>query len=245
MIANDHYQMVFEKLMDLVNQGILKPNEKIYSENRMARLLGIPRAQVREVYSALRILGILYGQQGRGTYFKPTEQQNGSDLLYLMTRMEKSSFEDIVAMRRILETGSAELAAKNRLDTQVLAMKACIEVMEDSSDPQVLAKQDADLHFYIVQASGNDLLRSLLQIVFGYISRIVKDHWKRIIEGRQSEAQELFLLQHKRIVAAIELRRPDSAKAAMEKHMDSLIENMLRSRDDLALNKSPKNNFPG
>ena len=68
MLSSDSYQLVIEKFLESLRNGTLKPNDKIYSENQLARILHIPRTQVREVYAALSLLGVLYGQQGKGTF---------------------------------------------------------------------------------------------------------------------------------------------------------------------------------
>ena len=68
MLSTESYQQVIRKFLQSLQDGTLKPNDKIYSEHQLARILSIPRAQVREVYSALSILGVLYSQQGKGTF---------------------------------------------------------------------------------------------------------------------------------------------------------------------------------
>ena len=73
MLSSDSYQLVIEKFLHSLRDGTLRPNDKIYSENQLARILNIPRTQVREVYAALSLLGVLYGQQGKGTFLGGAE----------------------------------------------------------------------------------------------------------------------------------------------------------------------------
>ena len=47
MLSSESYQRVIDKFMQSLENGTLKPNDKIYSENQLARILNIPRAQVR------------------------------------------------------------------------------------------------------------------------------------------------------------------------------------------------------
>jgi len=106
MLSSDNYQLVIEKFLKSLQDGTLKPNDKIYSENQLARILNIPRAQVREVYAALSLLGVLYGQQGKGTFLGNGDLSQSSNILYLMTLAAGENFEDTLAVRRILEIGS-------------------------------------------------------------------------------------------------------------------------------------------
>lgn len=229
------YKRILNKLIDLIANGTLKPNEKIYSENRLAMLLNIPRAQVREVYTALRILGILYGKQGEGTYFKPSTFEHETEILYLMTLMDNSRFEDIISMRKILETGAVELASINRQESHLSDMQEYLKIMENTNDPLAIAKHDAMFHSKIAEASCNPLVRSLHKIVYGYVSRIAKDHWRLIIEKEQKQARNLFYAQHKNILKAIENKQAAAAKEEMIHHMDHLIENILSNREALQL----------
>ena len=101
---------------------------------------------MREVYSTLRILGILYGKQGQGTYFKASEAHQNTELLYLMMLMENSRIEDIISMRSVLETGAAGLAAVHRTEEDLKELDAVIDAMEHSGRPAVLAEKDALFH---------------------------------------------------------------------------------------------------
>jgi DNA-binding FadR family transcriptional regulator len=226
---------VIEKLVDLVLTDTAHPysDEKIYSENRMARVFGLPRAQVREVYSALQALGLLYGKQGKGTYLKAMDFEQGGNLLYLMMIMEKASFEDIVAVRKILEISSVELAAKNRTKKDITAMRSCLEKMERWPEFHTMAKEDVNLHLHIAAASGNPLLRYLMQIIGGYISRIIMDHWALLSTEEDLVTGKKFMAEHRKMVEAIADGQPDEARNVLSAHMDGLIISIKKNQNNL------------
>lgn len=224
---------VIEKLVDLVTRGTIQPDEKIYSENRMARVFGLPRTQVREVYAALQVLGILHGKQGEGTYLKAVDFQQETNLLYLMTVMEKTCIEDIVAVRRILEINSVELAAQNRSEEDLCAMRSCLEKMYAWSDVHTMAKEDANLHLHIGTASGNPLLKCLIQVISGYISRIATDHWALLMTEKDLTAGKTFVAQHRQMVELISAQQPEEARNVMAAHMDGLIVSMKKLKNGL------------
>jgi len=226
---------VIEKLVDLVLTETVRPysDEKIYSENRMARVFGLPRAQVREVYSALQVLGILYGKQGKGTYLKAMDFQQGGDLLYLTMVMEKASFEDIVTVRKILEISSAALAAKNRTKKDIAAMRSCLERMEKWPEFNAIAKEDVNLHLHIASASGNPLLRYLMQILGGYVSRITTDHWALLSAEEGLAMGKSFMAQHRQMVEAIAAGQPDEARNILSAHMEDLLVSLRKHQNDL------------
>jgi GntR family transcriptional repressor for pyruvate dehydrogenase complex len=158
--------------------------------------------------------------------------QQETNLLYLMTVMEKTSFEGIVAVRKILEISSAELAAQNRSREDLDSMYSCLEKM-NTPDIQTKAKEDADLHMHIAAASGNPLLKCLLHIIGGYISRIATGHWALLMAEKQLNAADNFMTQHRRIVEAIEAGHSKTAMDVMSAHMDGLIDSIAKYQSSL------------
>lgn len=61
---------VIKFLINLIKEGKFKATQKLYSENFIAKKLGINRSMVHEVYTALECMGILECIHGRGTYLK-------------------------------------------------------------------------------------------------------------------------------------------------------------------------------
>ena len=69
------YEMIIDKLVEMIQEGKLRPEEKIFSENQLSKNLSVSRAHVRDVYSALSILGIVESRQGEGTFCKSSDSE--------------------------------------------------------------------------------------------------------------------------------------------------------------------------
>lgn len=225
MLSSESYQLVIEKFLESLRDGTLRPNDKIYSENQLARILHIPRAQVREVYAALSLLGVLYGQQGKGTFLGGRDLSQSTKILYLMTLTAGENFQDVLAVRRILETGGAHAAAKNRTEEDLAILRSLASVIESSRDPQALTDADTALHAQILKASGNALLHSLFQIVIGYMARISLRHWTEIIEEQPEERRPDYIRQHWDLVHAVEAGDGGTLRRLLEHHFDTLEKN--------------------
>lgn len=62
------YQLVKEYITDYIQQGALKPNDKIYSELELMTQFGVSRHTVRKAIDDLVNDGWLYKMQGKGTF---------------------------------------------------------------------------------------------------------------------------------------------------------------------------------
>ncbi len=235
MLAYDSYKLVINKLLAMVEDGTLKPNDKIYSENQLARILNIPRSQVREVYSALNILGILYGEQGKGTFFCSNLAKENTQILYLMTLMEESGLEDVVEMRRVLEIGALRLAIKNCTEEDLIKLREYAQITVESQNHEELADADDKFHYAIVDLTNNALLKYNYNIVRRYIARVANDHWQHIISNEQREAKKEFAQQHIDIVDALENRDIDAACNLMDEHFKNLMFNVINKNIDVLI----------
>lgn len=230
-MTSEVYEKIIDKLIQLVSKGTLKPNEKIYSENRMSMLLGVQRSQVREVYTGLEILGILEGRRGEGTFFKTSYNSITYKVLFLMLLMEEGGIEDITEVRKIIESGAAELACKNRTDKDIEEMHNYLKILEKSDDPVEMAAADTALHYSIGKASGNDLLDSMVHILSGYIDQVTTDNWYNIITKRLFNARRRSYDQHKSIVKAIEERNAEAARNLVNNHLDDVVTIISHNED--------------
>lgn len=226
MLSSENYQLVIEKFLKSLQDGTLKPNDKIYSENQLARSLHIPRAQVRDVYAALSLLGVLYGQQGKGTFLGGGDIGQSSKILYLMTLTAGESFQDTLSVRRILETGGAHAAAANRTPEDLDALRQYAAVIEHSRDPQELTDADTALHAQLLKASGNALLHSLFQIVVGYMARISLRHWTEVLRQSPEDCLPDYIHQHWELVHAVEEGDGEKLQQLLEHHFDTLEKNI-------------------
>lgn len=224
MLSADSYQLVIEKFLQNLQNGTLRPNDKIYSENQLARSLGIPRAQVREVYAALSLLGVLYGQQGKGTFLGGGDISQSSKILYLMTLTAEENVQDTLSVRRILETGGAQ-AAQNRTEADLEALRGFASVIEQSRDPQELTEADTALHAQLLKATGNSLLHGLFQIVAGYMARISLAHWTQILQTGPEHLSD-YIRQHWALVQAVEQQDGNRLQTLLTHHFNTLEQNL-------------------
>ena len=220
------YEMILDKLVEMIQEGKLRPEEKIFSENQLSKNLSVSRAHVRDVYSALSILGIVESRQGEGTFFKSSDSEMAYKMLFIMMHMGATSIEDIMEVRQIIEIGVAEKAAVNRSSRDVSDLLNCVRRMEKCVDESELSKLDSELHKIIAKASGNTLLTGLSQIISGYTIKAIKEHWNYIVHDKDPAVKRRTFEQHEELVNAIVNKKPYIAKVIAQEHL-SFVEGSL------------------
>jgi DNA-binding FadR family transcriptional regulator len=85
---------------------------------------------------------------------------------------------------------------------------------------------DSALHRTIAEAAGN----SLLLAIFDMVDRIRQDTtWRLLRErARSGERQQIYVEQHRRVIAAIAQREAHAAEQAMREHLELVRDGLLK-----------------
>jgi len=95
-------QRLHENLGEIISE--MQPGEKLMSEPKLARRLGVSRATLREAMRTFETQGIIYRKQGSGTYVLPASQviETGLEVLEsIETLAQRSGFEVSMGMMKI------------------------------------------------------------------------------------------------------------------------------------------------
>src|SRR5262245_49310224 len=107
------YEQVAESIEELISSGKLKAGDQLPPERELARILGVSRTVVREAIKALSERGMVTIQPGYGIFVREFDANHVSGQVGRLFRLNRSSYDDIALVRRILEMEIAGLAAEN------------------------------------------------------------------------------------------------------------------------------------
>jgi len=213
-------QLVFDKMVEYIAKGVFRPHEKIYSENRLARILGVGRNDVHEAMMALELMGVVKNFQGKGTYLVPFELDKAANPFALMLMLSKGNPDDIMAVRRLLEPEVTRLCAELCEERTVENLHRCLQAMHGAGRPERYAREDANFHSIIADGCGNPLLRTLMHIVFGYISYVSLNNWFTLVQPEHDDHKQRILTQHSELFTSIANRAPERAFSSSKAHLD-------------------------
>lgn len=214
---SDH---VIDYVKRMIATGELRAGDRLPIEKDLAAQLGVSRGTLREAVRSLATLGVLEPRQGDGTY---VTQLDAISLLrpleFWAVLQEGTQASDLLAIRRVLETESAGLAAVRLTDEQFDSLEKILTDIEeglagDNLEPEAFIDADAAFHHQIASASGNPALAALIDSL---MTRTLRGRLWRAITERDSldEAHA----EHRAILAALRTGDAERARIRMAAHL--------------------------
>jgi GntR family galactonate operon transcriptional repressor len=139
---------VVEDLVDRIVGGQFQAGDILPNEASLCALYGASRTVIREALQSAEAMHLLRAQQGQGTTVRPHDA-------------ELAILEDLIDMRRALESQMAAQAAVRATHQQRADISACFDrLLADANDPAHHLQTDLEFHDTIMRASGNRLGRA-------------------------------------------------------------------------------------
>jgi GntR family transcriptional regulator, galactonate operon transcriptional repressor len=207
------FGQVVERLGSRIVSGELKPGQTLPNETDLGLEMGASRTVVREAMKSLAAKGLLVARARTGTRVLPQTQWNLLDLDVLSWRyaaMPRAQFfRELFEIRRMIEPAAAALAAQRATAADLTALGKAYDDMR-AVDHTSEAAIDADLRFHqaILACTHNDLLLQMGGLIG--VGLLVSF---RI----SSRSYPVSLPLHREVFEAIRDRRPEPARAIMER----------------------------
>jgi GntR family transcriptional repressor for pyruvate dehydrogenase complex len=182
----------------------------------------VSRASVREALRTLELLGVVETRPGGGTFVRQASPDDlARPLASLMSRGH--SLTDVIELRGLIEPAIAALAAERIAPAQLAELgEICVEQERKIESGAAYAEEDARFHEVIGQAARNELLTTMLGVVWDVL-RESREQWLQT-----NQRAHASLDAHKRILAALAAHDPDAARLAAADHIKAVGEGILR-----------------
>ena len=222
------YEEVSDELYEMIRSGSLKPGEQLDSIQQLAENFQVGRPAIREALSALSSMGLIEIKQGEGTFVKTFDPAIMNHPLSAALLMDQDNIKHLLEVRKILESGTAEVAAKKRTEENLIELKDMLFNMEKVSDDEELSdKADISFHVAVANASQNALLITLMNHVSELMTEKMRDIRRAALYSEEMTLKQLYQ-QHVRIYDAIAAQDEDGARSAMLFHLQSVEESLDR-----------------
>jgi DNA-binding FadR family transcriptional regulator len=179
-------EKIIRQIRQDISAGNFKAGEKIPAEPELMKQYNVGRSTIREAIKTLAVAGVLTVQQGAGTFVNTHVNPETID-----ERLRRANFEEINAVRALLEDEIVALAAQRRSESQVAEIEQCLTARKQailSEQRQACIEADIAFHLAIARASGNSVLADLYQS----FTIIIRDFFSR----RETQGISHFAISH-------------------------------------------------
>ena len=206
--------------------GDLGPGDRLPSEALLCDAYGVSRPVLREVTRVLAAKGLVISKQRAGAVVRPRHDWHllDPDVLYwtIHSRPPHEFVNALFTVRRIIEPAAAALAATMATEKQLASIAEAYAGMEAAATPEELLEPDVAFHRRIADATGNDLLAYIGNMLSLALRESIK------LSSKLPNTHALSLPRHKAILTALQ-----SHDAAGARH--ATLVQLEETRDDLSL----------
>lgn len=209
---------VVRDLVAAIVTGEVHPGQSLPPEGILSQQFGVSRTVIRESVKRVEEKGLVHIAQGRGTEVLPAGSWNVLDPVVLSALVENDDsigvLDELAVVRGSLEGSMAAEAAIVRSDDELESLKAALDHMQETKDDKRFEQADVDFHLVIMETSKNRLAQNITKILY-----LRARESTRFVGARHTEAVQLTLDEHARILRAIELGDAVAAENAMRDHI--------------------------
>ncbi|GGP26771.1 FadR/GntR family transcriptional regulator [Silvimonas amylolytica] len=216
------YRQISSLIIQYIKDGRFKVGEALPAERDLARQLGVGRSSVREALIALEIAGWVEIRTGTGVFVLAAEEP-----VVAVQGADVTSATALLEARSLFEGDLAALAAERASPAQIAALGLLLDEMA-REDEENAAFHDSDrrFHWLIAEMTGNEVLQEMSQTLwnkrYSPLFQQLENHYG-VVPWASHVVEE-----HRAIHAAIAAHDPGAARAAMQRHLDQVLEKLFR-----------------
>lgn len=211
---------IVNQIMQVINNGELKPGDKLPPEREMSTMFSVSRTVIRDALKMLVGLGVVAIRHGMGAYINEVDGTEDVSRLASLLHISKGTIEELYQVREVVESQAVIWCTQNANEQDLQQLGHIVrkgKELEDA-DESKLAVLDAEFHLKIVEATGN---RVLMRLMINLLYLLGENRARALmVPGRQ----RLSVLDHESIVEAIHQRDPDLAHQRMLGHLTNVRE---------------------
>ncbi|MEE8586640.1 MAG: FadR/GntR family transcriptional regulator [Acidobacteriota bacterium] len=208
---------VVKQVEEAVFSGRLSPGDRLPPERELAEKFGLSRMTIRDALRVLESTGLVKIKVGAGggAFVREPNLDTFENSLSAMLRARKVSLLDLAEARNIIETATAELAAKRASKKDIEAMRAAVDEAAKAleEDNQQFMPHSVSFHGLLAKASKNHILELTVSSLRSLFSNALEQL------SPSPEMAQRAVRDHRAILRAIEAGDGTKARQAMTAHL--------------------------
>lgn len=221
------YEKTVSHIIDMIKTGELTIGSKLPSERNLAIELGISRNSIREALRTLENMGVIESRQGSGNYVTCEISNVLISIFDTMLLVKKREWTDIFNFRKSMDKMVCAMLIEQKKDLNRLADMASEILDEKPITPEMETEIDNRFHFFLIEATENELLIALLNSVSPLYKNMIGD----TLSVANDKMKTGFLEAHRRIVAALRTGSKEACDRAVENHYKHVYDVVKQSKN--------------
>lgn len=197
---SQHARIVRELGVQIVS-GEWKPGDKLPAEAVLCAQYKVSRPVLREATRVLVAKGLVKSRQRSGVIVRPQTEWHllDPDVLYwfVQSKPRHEFVGKLMEVRRIFEPAAAGLAARVASESSLQAISSAYQQMEAAETPEALLEPDLAFHRLIAEATGNELIAYIGNMLSLALRESIK------LSSKHPNTHALSLPRHKAILTAL------------------------------------------
>lgn len=203
-----------------IEDGVLKPGDKLPSERVLQQDLAVSRFTLREALARLSALGIINTVHGKGTVV--AREVNRSTLADVFIPLfANQSIKDVIDFfeaRLLIEGEAAALSARRRSEEDLSRFESILADSRQAIDnPNRYGELDFLFHMQIAQSSGNVFIQNMMVCLNEYTRRYTQ------VVALPEASRKASIVAHEEIYACIKDRDTARAGIVTRKHLSRML----------------------
>lgn len=211
------YQDIVGQIQGFIQEGVLKPGDRLPAERELAERLQVSRSSLREAMRALELQGLVMSRPGAGTFVSSDSLDTLNAMIAASLTEARDDLNNVFEVRHLLEPQIAALAAERATREDAQRMADALDQQESQlTRGETGVEGDTAFHFAMVQATHNWALVQVMSTISD-ILRQSRDQSLQI-PGRPQRS----LASHRQMLDMIRTRNVEGAMSAMEHHISEV-----------------------
>jgi DNA-binding FadR family transcriptional regulator len=210
------FEETVERLLQAIKLGLVQAGDRLPPERELAGQLRVSRMTLREALADLQRAGYVESRRGRlgGTFVRYTPVDASVPPAGALERARTADLDDVLALRRVLEVGAVELAARRGPTGDEAALLRDRLAECAAATGSGYRQRDSRLHLALAELSGAPSLAAAVADVRMRLNDLLDAIPLLPRNIRHSEEQ------HAAVVAAVLAGDAERARAEMAGHVD-------------------------
>jgi GntR family transcriptional repressor for pyruvate dehydrogenase complex len=203
-----------------IRTGKLRAGDRLPTEQELIARFQVSRTVVREAMASLRTEGLIVSRQGAGVF---VAHANGRPFRIVSDELRSLvEVENVLQLRLAVEVEAAGIAAEQRTDTDLKAIRDSLELIDAAiARDENAVKEDLAFHCAISAATGNPYFERFMQFLGPVI--IPRQTMRLGLETPEERRTYIGLVQdeHHLIYAAVKKGDGGAARQRVREHLEA------------------------